>query len=247
MENREKHTWQILKDENGYYFQNELGFQTKRVQMVSVFSDGFAWVFSGDKHFYFDEYGDFSEEFSFASSYRNGYSYVAKEEIDGDRKKFRKFKLRNTNGELSAFDFTEDYAKYVISEQNFKDCARFFDSSVESSDEKDPKKSTGYLGRASKSASEQKIYSYYNYRSTIYDLTPEEILANLDKIQAFEENNYLMALAHCQTEQEKQALRENYLVIAEYIKQTAYEAKVKLENDRKVQAKRAKFAEKQLF
>ena len=66
---------------------------------------------------------------------------------------------------------------------------------------------------------------------------------DLKEILEFEKKNYLMALEHCKDRQEMENLYQNYLAVAEYIKQTAYEASVKdaEEKDRK------EYREKPLF
>lgn len=159
--------------------------------------------------------------------------------------KSSKFQAMNIEGELS----NETFDNMFVMHQHIDDGGTFtYGKGAEKSEKTDK-----YLEIYSMSkpgpdfASMQRVGNYFKYVASIYELTPEEVLENLEKIQAFEEYNYQIALTQCDYGQEMEELYQNYLAVTEYIKQTAYEAKVKLENDRKVQAKRAEFAEKQLF
>ena len=76
-----------------------------------------------------------------------------------------------------------------------------------------------------------RLKMYLGGELSIYDLAPEEILSNLVKIQQHEEYIYQMKLKQCKDQQSMEELYQDYSFIAEYIKQTAYEAKQKIHKE----------------
>ena len=161
------------------------------------------------------------------------------------KNKSSKFQAMNIEGELS----NETFDNMFVMHQHIDDGGTFtYGKGAEKSGKDDKFLEIYSMSKPGPDfASMQRLRNYFSCVATIYDLTPEEVLENLDKIQAFEEYNYCMALEQCDYGQEMEELYQNYLAVTEYIKQTAYEAKVKLENDRKLQEMRTKYKGQPLF
>ena len=156
-----------------------------------------------------------------------------------------KFQAMNIEGELSNETFNNPFVMY----QHIDDGGTFtYGKGAEKSGKADKSLEIYSMSKPGPDfASMQRLYKYFGYEATIYDLTPEEILENLDKIQAFEEYNYCMALEHCKSKKEMQKLYDDYTAVADYIKQTAYEPTLEAKRKAEEDGFREVYKEKPLF
>lgn len=95
------------------------------------------------------------------------------------------------------------------------------------------------------------IQDYLDGHITVYGLKKEDVLANLNAIQAQEQYLYEQALSFCETEEQMKSIYDEEMNITEYIKQVAYEAyeqnqKNETENKKLAEAKK-QYEEKILF
>ena len=192
-------------------------------------------VFPGNKTMYYFDFQDgrVQQRFVYATEFSDFEGIVfaiVQEEENG------KFRAINATGQLSHETFENPTLLFdnIIKKGGFT----FTDKDLEvySMSKKGPD-----------FASLDRLNKYFRYEVTIYELTPDEILVNLEKIQKFEEMNYLMALEHCSSKQSMQKFYDDYLVVTEYIKQTAYEATSKAKRKANEDRFRAEFKEKPLF
>lgn len=223
-----------------HYFIDENGEMSEPFYKASSYKNGFALIqTSNNKYLLRDRQGNLSEQYYSVriekdGYYKDGYAVVETE--------WGEYRLRNLKGELSETTFGHELRAV--------DCVYYGEAKYLKFISKEPDKK-------SKQAETEKLQEekdlplrmcdYFDYELSIYDLSPEEILTYLDKILEFEKKNYLMALEHCKDRQEMENLYQNYLAVAEYIKQTAYEASKKKNVKETEEKDRKEFREKPLF
>lgn len=277
MEKKERKTdWVLYTNGRGKYpytFKNSDGEILGAFLYAEPFREGFALVRSkaqGETYSSFiDEQGYYSEPFMDARSYKNGfawvkidrgqYAYRDKNRIISDffyyagdysadgfaivqYEKHGAYQIRNAQGKVSKEYFSsKSFARDCIENDLAKRLT--FDTIESEKTIKETKPESPKTGDEQKS----NLDKYFGYEATIYDLTPEEILANLERIQAFEEYNYYMALEHCDSSWNMMELFLNYQTIAQYIKQTAYEAEMKTKKNPTLDEWREELKGKPLF
>lgn len=225
-----------------FYFLDEDGNLSKGYMRANSYNRGFALVQIARNYFAFrDKKGNLSEAFYSARGYSDDGFAVVKKEEHGN------FQIRNAKGELSQQYFYEEKAHDCIERglaKNlpFENRVLIIESKPQTTKQEDEPQS-GKIEDKQKT----NLDKYFGYEATIYDLTPEEILANLDKIQAFEEYNYYMALEHCDSNWDMMELFLSYQTLSQYIKQTAYDAKLKTKKNPTLDEWREELKGKPLF
>lgn len=190
---------------------------------VREFSDGLAPVCEHGQNFYqyIDENGNLSEEkFLYAQIYSDGFAAV-KKDINSQ------WRFRDTNGKLSrGFWCVESYKNGFALIQETKDSPlRFIDTRGFISKEK-------FQTFSEASATNPQTLTYE--QTSVYDLSPEVILKNIDEIKEKLILEYQRLINACSNEKQMQEVMSLFEDDIEYVKSIAFEQyNKKIEDSRK--------------
>lgn len=199
------------------------------------YKNGFAIVKRtsvGSMH-YRDKDGNVSEPFYKCNDYRCGLALVKKD-------KFGPYQFRDKNGVLSEeFAYAEDYNwLYALVEKEENGPYQ-----IRNSKGKLSLNTYNNYDEAKRAVNDVPLHLIYlASEEDVYDISPKDVLSNLDDIQTYLKGKYQKRIEESTSKEEVLDIEDDFSRISDYIKQTAYD-----EHKRQVEENELKATKKELF